>query len=75
LNFAWAVLVLVLLPKQFGVPLLTLAQGMPDLAYALVVSGMVALGWGVLRTVWAYFALRQIVAPELSARRPMAQPL
>ena len=49
LNLAWAVLVLVLLPKQFGVPLLTLAQGMPDLAYALLVSGVVALGWGVLQ--------------------------
>jgi CubicO group peptidase (beta-lactamase class C family) len=59
LNLGWALLVLVLLPKQFGVPLLTLAQGLPDLAYALLVSGVVALGWAVLRTVWAYFAYRK----------------
>ena len=57
-NLAWALLVLVLLPKQLGVPLLTLAQGLPDLAYLLLASGVIALGWGVLRTVWAYFAFR-----------------
>jgi hypothetical protein len=67
--------VLVLLPKQFGVSLLTLAQGMPDLAYALLVSAVVALGWGVLRTVWAYFAFRKGGEAEPTASRPVAQPL
>jgi hypothetical protein len=33
--------------------------GLPDLAYLLVASGLVALGWGILRPVLAYFALRQ----------------
>ena len=47
LNLGWALLVLVLLPKQLGVPLLTLAQGLPDLAYVLLASGVIALGWGV----------------------------
>jgi CubicO group peptidase (beta-lactamase class C family) len=75
LNLAWATLVLVLLPKQFGVSLLTLAQGMPDLAYALLVSAVVALGWGVLRTVWAYFAFRKGGEAEPTASRPVAQPL
>ena len=70
LNLAWAMLVLVLLPKQFGVPLLTLAQGMPDLAYALLVSGVVALGWGVLRTVWACFAFRTRGGVQLTASLP-----
>jgi CubicO group peptidase (beta-lactamase class C family) len=74
LNLSWALLVLVLLPKQFGVPLLTLAQGLPDLVYPLLVSGVVALGWGVLRTGWAYFAFRKSGA-GLTESRPLAQPL
>jgi CubicO group peptidase (beta-lactamase class C family) len=74
-NLVWALLVLVLLPKQFGVSLLTLAQGMPDLAYALLASGVVALSWGVLRTVWAYFAFRRSGEAELTASRPRAEPL
>lgn len=57
-NLGWALLVLVLLPKQFGVPLLTLAQGLPDLAYLLLVSGVVALGWAVIRTAWTQVAFR-----------------
>ncbi len=57
-NLAWGLCVLVLLPKQLGAPLLTLAQGIPDLAYALLVSGVIALAWGVARTVWTYFVLR-----------------
>ena len=73
LNLGWALLVLVLLPKQFGVPLLTLAQGLPDLAYVLLASGVVALGWGVSRTVWAYFAFRQGGGVRLTASPPIAQ--
>lgn len=65
LNLAWF-FVLVLVPKQFGVPLLTLAQGLPDLAYALLLSGVVALGWAVLRTGWAYFAFRKSGTPALT---------
>jgi hypothetical protein len=74
-NLAWALLVLVLVPKQLGVPLLTLAQGLPDLAYALLVSGLVALGWGVLRTVWAYFALRQSGTTAPAEFRTLAEPV
>jgi CubicO group peptidase (beta-lactamase class C family) len=59
LNLAWAFLVLVLLPRQLGAPLLTLAQGLPDFAYLLLASGVVALVWGVTRTVWAYVAFQQ----------------
>jgi CubicO group peptidase (beta-lactamase class C family) len=57
-NFGWASLVLVLLPKQLGVPLLTLTQGLPDIAYTLLVSGSVALVWAVARTVWALLTIR-----------------
>jgi CubicO group peptidase (beta-lactamase class C family) len=58
LSVGWGVLVLVLLPKQLGLPLLVAAQGLPDLAYLLVWSAVLALGWGVVRTVWSFAALR-----------------
>ena len=73
LNLAWALFVLVLVPKQFGVPLLILAQGLPDLAYALLASGVIALGWGVSRTAWAYFAFRKSGGVRLTASPLMAQ--
>lgn len=58
LSLTWAVLVLVLVPKQLGLPLLVVAQGLPDLAYALLISGVVALVWGIARTAWAYALVR-----------------
>ena len=36
--------------------------GMPDLGPLLVGSGMVALGWSILRTVLAYVTLRTPIA-------------
>jgi CubicO group peptidase (beta-lactamase class C family) len=59
-NLAWATFVLVLIPKQLGLPLLVVAQGFPDLAYLLLVSGLVALVWGFVRTAWAYAVLRTL---------------
>jgi hypothetical protein len=38
--------------------------GAPDLGYVMVVSGGVALGWSVLRTVLAFFTLRTPGAPR-----------
>jgi hypothetical protein len=58
LNLLWALLILVGLPRLFA-PLPALMLGIPDLGYMLVASGLVALGWGVLRTVLVYFALRE----------------
>jgi CubicO group peptidase (beta-lactamase class C family) len=59
LNLAWALMTLVLLPKLiFGLPLMIFASGLPDLGYTLLVSGLIALGWGILRTVFAYSASR-----------------
>jgi CubicO group peptidase (beta-lactamase class C family) len=69
LNLAWGLFVLVLLPKQFGASLLVLAQGLPDLADALLASGLLALGWSVGRTVWAYLAYRRIAQPTGITRR------
>jgi CubicO group peptidase (beta-lactamase class C family) len=68
LNLGWAVLVLVLLPKQFGVSLRVLAQGFPDFTYILIGSAIVALGWAVIRTAWAYVALRKVRHSEATAQ-------
>jgi CubicO group peptidase (beta-lactamase class C family) len=68
LSLGWAFLVLELVPKQLGVPLLTLAQGMPDLAYLLLVSGAVALGWGIARTAWACAVLHRARRGEATAQ-------
>jgi hypothetical protein len=57
LNLLWALITLLLLPQMiFGLPLTILATGLPDLGYILLVSGVLALGWGILRTVLLYFA-------------------
>jgi CubicO group peptidase (beta-lactamase class C family) len=71
-NLAWALVILVLLPRQLGAPLPTLAQGLPDLAYALLASGVVALGWGVTRTLWTYIAFRDRAPTGLTESRAVA---
>jgi CubicO group peptidase (beta-lactamase class C family) len=59
LNLLWALITLLLLPKMiFGLPLTIFATGLPDLGYTLLVSGLLALSWGILRTTLALFALR-----------------
>lgn len=73
-NLGWALLVLLLLPKQLGVPLLTLTQGLPDLAYTFLVSGSVALAWGATRTAWALLTLRASHQPTASVTSVIPQP-
>jgi hypothetical protein len=68
LSLGWAVLILVLVPKQLGLPLLVVAQGLPDLAYLLGLSGAVALFWGIVRSVWAYAILRRAGRGHEAAR-------
>ena len=59
LNLVWALITLILLPKIiFGLPLMILATGLPDLGYTLLVSGLIALAWSMLRTILAYSASR-----------------
>jgi hypothetical protein len=58
LSLAWALFVLVLVPKQLGLPLSVLATGFPDLVYLLLASALVVLGWAVVKAVWTYVALR-----------------
>ena len=73
-NLGWALLVLLLLPKQLGVPLLTLTQGLPDLAYTFLVSGSVALVWGLSRTAWALLTLRASHRSDASLISAVPQP-
>ena len=68
LSLGWAVLVLVLVPRQLGLPLLTLAQGLPDLAYLLLVSGVAALLWGIARTALACRVLYGARGSEITAQ-------
>jgi CubicO group peptidase (beta-lactamase class C family) len=65
LSLGWSVILLLLVPKQLGLSLLTVAQGLPDVAYILLGSGIVALCWGIVRTAWAYSTLRR------AGRRPL----
>jgi len=58
LNLVWTLVTLVILPKMiFGLPLMISSTGLPDLGYTLLMSGLLALGWGILRTALAFFTL------------------
>jgi CubicO group peptidase (beta-lactamase class C family) len=67
LSLLWALIVLVLLPKQLGLPLSVVATGFPDLVYLLVASALVALGWTVVKAVWTYTVLRKEHAAPVAA--------
>jgi CubicO group peptidase (beta-lactamase class C family) len=51
LNLGWAALVLIGLPA--AVNLSEVGYQIPDLTYALLASGAVALAWAAIRTTWA----------------------
>jgi CubicO group peptidase (beta-lactamase class C family) len=64
LNLLWAVILFVVLPRFVGVPLWVVASPRSDLGLVVLLSGGVALIWGiVLRPVLALFALRTKVSP------------
>jgi CubicO group peptidase (beta-lactamase class C family) len=50
-NLGWGLFTLVSVPTIFHVPLSFLRYLAPDFGTTLLVSGVVALGWGVVRTV------------------------
>ena len=65
LNLLWAVILLGILPPLFSLPLQTLV--FQDLGLIMLLSGGVALIWGVvIRPVWALLALRTKVAPVVA---------
>ncbi len=63
LNVGWGLFLLIGYP-QLLYPLSATLLLVPDLGYLVVVSGVVALSWGILRTVLAYFALRKRGTPK-----------
>jgi hypothetical protein len=63
LNVGWGLFMLIGFP-QLLYPLSPMLLIVPDLGYLVVVSGVVALSWGILRTVLAYFSLRQSGTPK-----------
>jgi CubicO group peptidase (beta-lactamase class C family) len=67
LSLVWAMFVLVLVPKQLGLPLSVLASGFPDLVYLLLASALVGLGWTVVKAIWTYAALREERAAQMAA--------
>jgi hypothetical protein len=60
----WGLFTLVGVPRFFGVPLSFIRYLAPDFGAALVATGMVALGWGIVRTVLMLRVLRTPVAPR-----------
>jgi CubicO group peptidase (beta-lactamase class C family) len=67
LSLAWALFVLVLVPKQLGPSLSVLATGFPDLVYLLVASASVALVWAVVKAIWTYAVLRGEQVAQVAA--------
>jgi CubicO group peptidase (beta-lactamase class C family) len=63
LNMGWGLFMLIGYPSLLY-PLSATLLLVPDLGYLVVVSGVVALSWGIVRTVLAYFALRQRDTPK-----------
>jgi CubicO group peptidase (beta-lactamase class C family) len=66
LNLVWGLVLLIGVPKTLGgYPLSFLLYTTPDLGYFLVVSGGVALVWGLLRTALAYIVTWSAKQSEL----------
>ena len=57
-NLGWGLGLLLVFP-QVAYPLRPTMLIVPDLGYLVVASALMALTWGILRTVLAYFTLRR----------------
>ena len=66
-SWTWALVVLVGLPQVIRAPLSAVLMGLPDLAYPLVASAVLAFGWGLARAVWA---IRNLRNPPAEAPAP-----
>jgi CubicO group peptidase (beta-lactamase class C family) len=62
LSLIWAFAVLIAMPQKVGAPLSAFLMGLPDLAYLLLGSVAVALGWGIGRVIWGGLILHSRVA-------------
>ena len=56
-NLIWALLVLLGLPATNNLTMLS--YQIPDFTYVLLVSGVIALLWGIVRTIWVYRILHR----------------
>jgi len=65
LNLLWALTCLVVVPQQLATPLWLLVR--VDVGLVMVVSGAIALVWGLLRSVLVYVVLRTKGAPKAAA--------
>ena len=62
-NVGWGLFMLIGFPQLLYPLSLTLLL-VPGLGYLVVVSGVVALGWGIVRTVLAYLVLWERSTPK-----------
>jgi len=69
-NVGWGLFALVGVPTLFGTPVSFIVSMAPDFGYTLAASGVVALGWSILRTALAFRVLR-----KRGARRASAAPV
>ena len=69
LNLLWALICLVVVPRVFDTPLSLLPTS--DVGLVVVVSGTLALVWGILRAVLAFVVLRTPGVPK-AAEAPAA---
>jgi CubicO group peptidase (beta-lactamase class C family) len=72
LNLGWASLILVAVPRFFGLPFDETVFVLGDYAYVLAGSAMIALIWGVLRTWIAWRVLRARPAPPIGEAKTVA---
>ena len=61
-SLIWVFVVLIAMPQKVGAPLSAFLMGLPDLAYLLLGSVVVALGWGIGRVIWGGLILHSRVA-------------
>jgi CubicO group peptidase (beta-lactamase class C family) len=61
LSLIWAFVVLIAMPQKVGAPLSAFLMGLPDLAYLLLGSVVVALAWGIGRVIWGSLILHSRV--------------
>jgi len=57
-NLGWSLFALLGVPALFGMPLSVIRYLAPDFGTTLLVSGVVALGWGIIRTAVLLWMLR-----------------
>ena len=57
-NLGWSLFALLGVPKLFGMPISHIIYAAPDFGYTLLVSGAIALGWGIARTALMWWVLR-----------------